>query len=197
MIRGMKKHHCVDLYISELCEWPQKAFQEVEVQSTSEAERQKQYYHRKANAISMEPGDLVLAKANAYKGKRKMKDWWEEEPYELECQVAEGVPSYLMKNQQIGYSWVLHQNWLFIITPTVGTPLCMVMQSKWEGCTTTTLEKQTPEESETEETPQSVNCLLLAQHQTDETPLGWVNRKLHAFFWMFPGVSLLEQGWKV
>ena len=33
--------------------------------------------------------------------------------------------------------------------------------------------------------PQSVNCLPLAQHQTDKTPLGWVNRKLCMFLWTF------------
>ena len=41
---------------------------EVQMQSTSQAERQKRYYDRKANALSLEPGDLVLAKANAYSG---------------------------------------------------------------------------------------------------------------------------------
>ena len=77
MIRGMKKHQCVHHYIAELHEWLGEAFKEVQVQSTSEAERQKWYYDRKANGISEEPGDLVLAKANAHKGKRKMEDWWE------------------------------------------------------------------------------------------------------------------------
>ena len=47
----------------------------MQAQSMSKAERQKWYYDRKANAISLEPGDLVLAKADAYKGKRKLKDW--------------------------------------------------------------------------------------------------------------------------
>ena len=102
MIRGMKKHQHIDCYIAELCEWLWEAFKEMQVQSTSEAERQKQYYNRKANAISLEPGNLVMAKADVYKGKRKVKDWWEEELYKVEHQVAEGVPSYLMKNQQTG-----------------------------------------------------------------------------------------------
>ena len=74
------------------------------MQSTSEVERQKQYYDKKANAISLEPGDMVLAKADAYRGRRKEKDWWEEEPYEVEDQVVEGMPSYLVKNQQTGHS---------------------------------------------------------------------------------------------
>ena len=39
----------------------------------SEAERQKQYFDRKANYISLDPGNLVLAKANAYKGKWETK----------------------------------------------------------------------------------------------------------------------------
>ena len=56
------------------------------VHSMYKAERQKWYYARKANAVSPETGDLVLAKADAYKGKRKVKDWWEEELYKVECQ---------------------------------------------------------------------------------------------------------------
>ena len=133
IMRGMEKHQHVDCYIAKLCEKLHEAFKEAQAQSTSEAERQKQwYYDRKANAISLETGDLVLAKADAYKGKRKVKDWWEEEPYEVEHQVAEGVPSNLMKNQHTGHSWVLHQNWLFLIIPAEGTPLCMAMMS-WVG----------------------------------------------------------------
>ena len=102
-----------------------------------------------------------------------------------------------MRNQQTGCSWVLHWNQLFLITPIEGTPLCMVMQAKLARCTTTTLEEWTSEESETEEAPQTVKCPSVAQHQTGETPLGWVNRKLHAFIWTFSRASLLDQGWKV
>ena len=54
------------------------------MQSMSEAEKQKKKYDRKANAISLETGDLVLAKADAYRGKKKVKDWWEKELYEVE-----------------------------------------------------------------------------------------------------------------
>ena len=58
------KQQCVDHYIAELCEWLWKAFEEAQVQSTSEVERQKWCYDRKANAISLEPGGLVLVKVN-------------------------------------------------------------------------------------------------------------------------------------
>ena len=55
------------------------------MQSTSEVEREKLSYDRKANAISLEPGDLDLAKADAYRGRRKVKDWLQQEPYKVEC----------------------------------------------------------------------------------------------------------------
>ena len=70
----MKKHQCVDHYIAKLCEWLQEAFEEAQMQSMSQAERQKGYHDRKANVISLEPGDLVLAKANTYRRRRKAKD---------------------------------------------------------------------------------------------------------------------------
>ena len=88
-----------------------------------------------------------MAKADVWKGKRKVKDQWEEEPYEVEHQVAEGVPTYLVKNQEMGRSQVLHWK----------TPLCMVVQVKWAQCNPTTLEEQTPERSETDKVPKSVN----------------------------------------
>ena len=174
----MKKHQCVDHYIAELHEQLLEAFEDAQVQSMSEAERQKWYYDRTANAISLEPGDLVLAKADTYRGRRKVKDQWEEEPYEVECQVAEDIPSNLVRNQQTGCSQVLYQNRLFLIAPTEGTPLCMVVHAKQARCTAISLQEQTPEESETEEVPQSANCPSPVQYQTGETSVGWVNRKL-------------------
>ena len=191
-VRGMKKHQCVGHYVAKPCKWLQEAFKEAQMQSTSGAERQNRNYGRKANAISLEPGDLVLAKADAYRVRRKVKDQWEEELYKVECQIIEGIPSYHVKNQWTGCSQVLQQNGLFLIAVTEGTHLCTVVQAKWARCTTSTLEEQT-QKSETEKAPQSVNCPLLTQHQTCETPLGKVNRKICAFIWTFSGTSKLDQ----
>ena len=169
-----------------------EAFKEVQEQSAAAAERQKQYYDRKANAILLEPGNLVLAKADAYKGKRKVWDRWEEELYEVVCQVTKGVPSYLMMNKGTGCSPVLHPNWLFPITPAEGTPLCLGMQAEWAGCTATALEEQTTERSETMKVQQSVDCLVPAQWQTVETPLDWVIGKLCAVLWTSSRASTLD-----
>ena len=48
-----------------------------------EACRQKRYYNRKIGAVNLKPGDLILVKADAFKGKRKIKDRWEEETWEV------------------------------------------------------------------------------------------------------------------
>ena len=104
MVWGTQKYQCVNYCIAKLCERQWEAFTEAQMQSTSKAERQKWHYDMKANAISLEPGDLVLPKTDAYRGRRKVKAQWEEEPYEAEHQVVEGIPSYLMKNQCPGCS---------------------------------------------------------------------------------------------
>ena len=49
----------------------------------------------------------------------------------------------------------------------------MVVQAKWARCTNTALEEQTLEGSETEEAPQSVNCLSLAQHSNRQVRVLW------------------------
>ena len=50
-VRSIKKHQCVDHYVANIHEQLCEAFKEAQVQSTSEAERQKWHYDRKANAI--------------------------------------------------------------------------------------------------------------------------------------------------
>ena len=42
---------------------------------------------RNIGAVNLKPGDLVLVKADAFKGKRKIKDRWEEETWEAVHQI--------------------------------------------------------------------------------------------------------------
>ena len=79
----------------------------MQAQSTTEACRQKWYYDRKIGAMNLKPGDLVLVKADAWKGKRKIKERWDEETWEVSQQITADVPSYEVMNQH-GWSQVLH-----------------------------------------------------------------------------------------
>ena len=70
-IGSTEKHQHVDHCIADLHEWLCEAFKEIQAQSTPEAERQRWYYDHKANAISLEPGDLVLLKPMPTNGEER------------------------------------------------------------------------------------------------------------------------------
>ena len=89
----------VDVYIVSVRDQLRSALWEVQAQSTMEAHRQKWYYDRKIGALNLKPGDLVLVKVDAWKGKRKIKDRWDEETWEVSQQIAADVPSYDVMNQ--------------------------------------------------------------------------------------------------
>ena len=110
---------------------------EVQDLSTAEACQQKQYYDRKVATVNLKPGDLVLVKVDAWKGKRKIKSRWDEETWEVSRQIAADMPSYEVMNQH-GSSRVLHQNWLLLIISEVGVPLCMGSHHTWDRCTSPT-----------------------------------------------------------
>ena len=44
--------------------------------------------------MNLKPGDLVLVKADAFKGKRKIKDRLEEDTWEVVHQITRDIPSY-------------------------------------------------------------------------------------------------------
>ena len=92
----------VDAYVASVRDQLRSALQEVQAQSTAEACQLKQYYNRKIGIMNLKPGDLVLVKVDAWKGKRKIKDRWDEETWEVSQQIAVDVPSYKVMNQ---YGW--------------------------------------------------------------------------------------------
>ena len=57
--------------------------------------------------MSLKPGDLVLVKADAFKGKREIKDRWEDEMCEVVHQTTTNVPSYDVTDQ-CRQSCILH-----------------------------------------------------------------------------------------
>ena len=56
-----------------------------------EAHQQKQYYDRKTGTVNLKHGNLVLVKADAFKGKRKINDRWEEDTWEVVHQIMRDI----------------------------------------------------------------------------------------------------------
>ena len=84
----------VDVYIASVWDRLRTALWEAQAQSTAEACQQKWYYDRNIGTVNLKPGDLVLVKVDAWKGKRKIKDRWEEETWEAVHQIAADILSF-------------------------------------------------------------------------------------------------------
>ena len=172
----------VDTYVASVRDQLRIALREAQAQSTTEAFQQKWYYNRKVDAVNLKSGDLVLVKADAWKGKRKIKDRWDEETWEVSQQIVTDMPSYKVTNQH-GQSQVLHQNWLLLIASEVGIPLCMGNHHTWDRCTSPTPCKTTSLGGDEEMMPQEQNGKVVTQRPTRKASQGWKNRKLQLQLW--------------
>ena len=67
--------HQVPTYVEEARKRFKEAYAEAQLQSNSEADQQKQYYNRATSTVQLMLGNIMLMKADAFQGKRKVKDW--------------------------------------------------------------------------------------------------------------------------
>ena len=184
----------VDKYVASVWDRLRTTLQEVQAQSTAEACQQKWYYNRKIGAVNLKPGDLILVKADALKGKRKIRDRWEGETWEVVHHIMTDVPSYKVMNQH-GKSQVLHRNWLLLIVSEVGVPLCMGNHHTQDRCTSPTPCKTTSVRDGRKWMPQENNGKVVTQQSTSKAYLGWINGKLRLLLWTSTGASA-EDGWR-
>ena len=146
----------VDKYVTSVQERLRTTLWEAQAQSMAEVHQQKWYYDRKIGAVNLKPGNLVLVKTDAFKGKRKIKDRWEEDTWEVVHQIKTDIPSYKVMNQH-GKSCILHQNWLLHVASEVGIPLCIGIHHAWDRCTSPILCKPTSMGGETKMMQQEKN----------------------------------------
>ena len=88
--------------------------------TSEEVARQCHYYDRKAGAVALQPGDVVMVRTDGFVGKRKVKDRWEDGGFIVESQL-EGWPVYKVKcptsdDRQKPKYRILHRNRLLLIT---------------------------------------------------------------------------------
>ena len=184
----------VDTYVASVRDRLRSTLQEAQAQLTAEAHRQKRYYDEKVGTVNLKPGNLVLVKVDALKGKRKIKDRWDEETCEVSWQIVTDVPSYKVMNQH-GWSQVLHQNWLLLIPSEVGVPLCMGNHHTQYRCTSPTPRKTTSLGGDEVMMPQEQNGKVDTQWPTRRASQGWKNGKLQLGLWTSTGASS-EDGWR-
>ena len=131
---------------------------------------------------------------NSIEGKRKIKDRWEEDTWEVVHQIVTDVPSYKAMDQ-CQRSHILHWNQLLLITSEVGIPLGIGVCHAWDRCTSPTPHKPTSMGGEIEMMPQENIGSAVTQCPASKTSLGWINWKLWHLPWMSTGAST-EDGWR-
>ena len=117
-------------YVTQVRRCFKEAYAEVHLQMNCEARKQKRYYDTTTSTMQLVPGDVVLMKSNAYQRKQKVKDWWSETEYVVVHQVADGVPTYKVKDEADSVMTVHHNQLFLVATPVdevmplgVGIPL--------------------------------------------------------------------------
>ena len=145
-------------YVTEVRRCFKEAYAEAHLQMNSEAEKQKQDYDRTMSTMQLVPGNVVLMKNDAYQGKRKVKDQWNETEYVVVCQVADGIPTYEVKDEA-GNVKTIHRNQLFLVATPVGAvmPLGAGMPLSEENVAQSTLVELTSLEVENDSSEVSVD----------------------------------------
>ena len=113
--------------------------------TSEEVARQRRYYDRKAGAVALQPGDIVMVSTDGFVGKRKVKDRWEDRGFIVESQL-EDWPVYKVKcptsdaRQKPKYR-ILHRNCLLLVTNEDASDIPGQAQAK----VTPTVSNATPE----------------------------------------------------
>ena len=88
--------------------------------TSEEVAKQCCYYDRKAGAVALQPGDIVMVRTDGFVGKQKVKDRWEDGGFIVDSQL-EDWPVYKVKcptfdaRQKPKYR-ILHRNRLLLVT---------------------------------------------------------------------------------
>ena len=112
LLFGRRSRIPVDYLFPTLCDSPHQTKMEVSVVAmqkrlkevfavarhltSEEADKQCRYYHRKAGAVALQPGDVVMVRTNGFVGKWKVKNRWEDGGFIIESQL-EDWPIYRVK----------------------------------------------------------------------------------------------------
>ena len=135
LLFGRKNRMPVDCLFPTLCDSPHRTKMEVSVATMQkrlkeafevarrltyeEAIKQRRYYDRRAGAITLQPGDVVMVRTDGFVGKRKVKDRWEDGGFIVESQLGDW-PVYKVRcpsadDRRKPKYRILHRNCLLLV----------------------------------------------------------------------------------
>ena len=152
--------------------------------TSEEVARQCRYYDHKAEAVTLQPGDVVMVRTDGFVSKRKVKDHWEDGGFIVESQL-EDWPVYKVKcptsdDRQKPKYQILHRNRLLLVTDEDASSIPGQAQAK----ATPIVSNATPE-AFSEGTGLSEKLLpsLVIQQGGDMTPRVRLNGKFRTKPW--------------
>ena len=152
--------------------------------TSQEAARQRRYYDRKAGAVALQPGDVVMVCTDGFVGKRKVKDWWEDGGFIVESQL-EDWPVYKVRcptsdaKQKPKYH-ILHWNRLFLVT---NEDDAVVPDQSAQAKVSPVVSNATPEATVEDEGPSGPLPSLLTRQEGDMTSRVWLNGEFRTKLW--------------
>ena len=142
------------------------------------------YYDRKAGAVTLQPGDVVMVHTDGFVGKQKVKDRWEDGGFIVKSQL-EDWPVYKVKcltsdNRQKPKYQFLHRDRLLLVTSEDASDIPGQAQAK----ATPTVSNATPEAfSAGISSLEKLRPSLVTQQGGDLTSQVWLNGEFHTRPW--------------
>ena len=161
-----------------------KAFAVVRCLMSENAAKQCLYYDRKAEAVALQPGDVVMVRTDGFVSKRKVKDLWEDGGFIVESQL-EDWPVYKVRClttdawQKPKYR-ILHRNRLLLVTNEDASGIPGPAQAK----VTPTVSNATPEAfSASVGVLEKLQPSLVARQGGGQTSRVWLNGEFRMKPW--------------
>ena len=174
--------------VADLQKRLKEAFEMARRFTSEEAVKQQHYYDRKAGAVALEPGDIVMVRTNRFVGKCKVKDRWGEGGFVVVKQLDDW-PVYKVQcpstgNQHNPTYRILHRNRLMLVpseddTASDTTQLLALAAIVLNTCMGTLLDEVDDEDVASEEgaAPELVTPSLLTCQGSGPIPHVWLNGK--------------------
>ena len=158
--------------------------------NSQEAAKQWRYYDRKAGAVALQPGDVVMVRTDGFVGKQKVKDWWEDGGFIVESQL-EDWPVYKVRclttdaKQKPKYR-ILHRNRLLLVTNEDDT---VIPGQRAQAKVTPTISNATLEASVDGKALFEPLPSLVTQQEGDMTSWVWLNGEFRTKPWTQTSLS--------
>ena len=180
----------MEVSVAAMQERLKEAFAVARHLTSQEAAKQWCYYDRKAGAVALQPGDVVMVCTDGFVGKWKVKDWWEDGGFIVESQL-EDWPVYKVRclttdaKQKPKY-WILHRNHLLLVTNEDDT---VIPGQRAQAKVTPTISNATLEASVDGKGLFEHLPSLVTRQEGDMTSQVWLNGEFHTKPWTQTGLS--------